>query len=330
MADPRLSTILDRSGDPATVAWAHEGAGVLSRLPDPKLAIEAAVALKNVNALAVAAEQPLPKELRKAAGAGLHRLKSQGIKPAAVAARSVVLGSEVVEGFFGAYLSLPDSSGEFEALLGAAEGAGASWTTVRFGGVDGLERLGHDHTSRSELRRIFREVDGRSDSVKVPFVLGLHLAARVAYGEEWDHFLAHLPAELRAEAGRLSPLVGAPPARAEDPGLTADAQLFPAEMVDFAVVEAIAAERQAPEAPAISADVLQAAQARVAREGFSHQQPAILRHMRILSIVYHWYGLGRCSAQIDAQVEQALRGEPVEEISAYRAAAQSEIGRAHV
>ena len=70
-----LAAILDRSGDPATVAWAHEGKGALAALPDPQLAIAAAGALGNVAALQ---SVNAPKDLRKAASAALHKLKSRG------------------------------------------------------------------------------------------------------------------------------------------------------------------------------------------------------------------------------------------------------------
>ena len=76
--DPGLAAVVDRSGDPAMVAWAHDGVGELAGLANVDVAVAAAVALRNVAALQAAAERG-PKVTRKAAAAGLHRLRSAGV-----------------------------------------------------------------------------------------------------------------------------------------------------------------------------------------------------------------------------------------------------------
>src|SRR5262245_17410281 len=92
---PDVRAILDRTGDEATVAWAHDGTGDVSKLPDPLLAIAAAAALGNVKALQSVQG---PKELRKAAAAALHKLRSTGVKvEEKVAPRAVGLGKEVID-----------------------------------------------------------------------------------------------------------------------------------------------------------------------------------------------------------------------------------------
>ena len=90
--NPVVAALLDRSGDPASVAWVHDGVGELAALPDPDAALAAAVEVGNTAALqAVAA----PKALKKAAAAALHKLRSRGVKvEAAVAPRAFSLGKE--------------------------------------------------------------------------------------------------------------------------------------------------------------------------------------------------------------------------------------------
>src|SRR5687768_5615412 len=106
MADRK--SILDRTGDAATVAWAHEGTGDLAKLPDPHLAIAAAAALGNAKALQSVTTGP--KELRKAASAALHRLRSRGVKvETRVESRTAGLGRESVDIPSRAFLSLPDA-----------------------------------------------------------------------------------------------------------------------------------------------------------------------------------------------------------------------------
>lgn len=211
MPDPRISSVVSRAADAATVAWAHAGTGDLASLPDPELAIAAAAALGNVSALqAVTA----PKTLRKAAAAALHRLKSQGVKVVdAAPARAFTLAAEVVEVPPRAWLGVPDENGGITLVLTATDNEGSCIAEVRLGEPDA--HMEHGHASRGELRDLWRRLGADAGLKEVPFVLGLHLAdgavgARADHG--WKHFMEKVADSQLAAARGADPasFAGAP------------------------------------------------------------------------------------------------------------------------
>ncbi len=237
MAHPQLASILDRSGHPATVAWAHDGAGNLAALPDAELAVDAAVALGNAAALqAVQA----PKNLRKLAAAGLHRLKSRGVKVAEAAApRSFSLGTEEVQVAPRAFISTPNTLGNIHLVLTATDREGSCIMELVYGGSKLQDE--HGHASRSELRQFWRELENDAGMHEIPFVAALHVGDTLVQGRHahgWDHLLEKVdPATLTA-ARLLDPTRHAPPARNDDgdPGDWA----LPAWLVDGKLVEDLA------------------------------------------------------------------------------------------
>ncbi len=148
MADPRLASILDRSGDPATVAWAHDGEGALVSLADPELAIAAAGELGNITALQSVTE---PKSLRKAAAAALHRLKSRGVRVEDKApANTFTLAREALVITPRAFLSGPNPLGNCHMVLTATDAEGSCIVELIVGGS--RVQAEHGHASRKELR----------------------------------------------------------------------------------------------------------------------------------------------------------------------------------
>ncbi|MFZ5482398.1 MAG: hypothetical protein ACOZNI_36890 [Myxococcota bacterium] len=216
MADP-LKSVLDRTADAPTVTWAHEGKGDVSRLPDPLLAIAAAAALGNTKALQSVQG---PKELRKAAAAALHKLRSQGVKvEAPVAPKSVGLGKEVVDVPSRAFLSLPDNQGDIELLLSSTDREGTCLLGVVLGASGTVREAQHAHLSRGELRDVWKQAEGRADIREVPFTTGLHFADLwLQKHHAFTHFCEHVPPATLASARLLDPMTRAPaPAADEDP-----------------------------------------------------------------------------------------------------------------
>lgn len=240
-ADPRLSAILDQSGDAATVAWAHRGEGDLTTLPDPLLAIAAAESLGNVAALQAAGG---PKPVRKAAAAALHRLRSRGVKvEEQVRPTSFTLGSAELDLPSRAFLSVPDRDGEVELLLTASDDEGNCVLAVIIGGPDLVREARHAHVSRGELRNLWREVEGRGMHTELTFAGGLHYAERLLAprgNHDWKHFLEHVAAATLQSARILDPMAKLPPAVEDEP-------LTPKWMVPSGLLAVQALERYASE-----------------------------------------------------------------------------------
>ncbi len=237
MAHPQLSSILDRSGHAATVAWAHDGSGDLASLPDADLAVEAAVALGNVAALqAVVA----PKHLRKLAAAALHKLKSRGVKVAEVAApRAFSLGAEDVQVPPRAFLSTPNALGNMHLVLTATDREGSCIMELVYGGSKLQDE--HGHASRSELRQFWRELENDAGMTEIPFVTALHLGDALVQGKHahgWDHLLEKVDSGTLTAARLLDPARQAPAPRGDD-GDPSDWSL-PAWLVDAKLVEDLA------------------------------------------------------------------------------------------
>ncbi len=234
MPDPRITSIVDRSGHAETVAWAHEGHGNVASLPDPELAIAAALVLGNGVALA---SVTAPKPLRKLASAALHKLKSQGVKVAAAAPpRSFSLGAEEVNVPPRAFLSRPNTMGNIHLVLTATDRDGSCIMELIYGG----SRLNdnHGHASRGELRSFWRELENDRAMGEIPFVAGLHLGDVLVQGKHahgWDHLLEKVDPGTLTSARLLDPLRHAPPAKDDDgdPGdWTLPAWLVPPKVVE--------------------------------------------------------------------------------------------------
>lgn len=216
MPDPRIAAILDRSGDAATVAWALDGQGDLAKLADPELAIAAAEAAQN-SAVLLTVQQP--KALRKSAAAALHRLKSRGVKVVEVAPRQASLAPEDFDLPSRAWLGMPDADGEVPLVLTASDRTGTCLMEMFLGSSD--RKAQHGHANRSELRGVWKQLEGDNSLAEVPFVVGLHFASRLLGSTNdhgWKHFLAHVPAATLGVAEALDPAAYAPAAIEEGVG----------------------------------------------------------------------------------------------------------------
>ncbi len=205
--DPGLAAVVDRSGDPAMVAWAHDGVGELAGLANVDVAVAAAVALRNVAALQAAAERG-PKVTRKAAAAGLHRLRSAGVSiPSAPAeARAFTLEKEHVEVMMRAYVGVPDDNGDLEVMLTIANEQGSCVVGVVLGGRSSLRDVQISFVNRSGIREVWKAAE-KYRRAEVPFVAALHYAERFAsHHEDWRHFVRLLPEGLIASARLLDPV----------------------------------------------------------------------------------------------------------------------------
>ncbi len=244
MADPRLTAILDRSGDPELVAWAHDGAGDVTTLSDPELAIHAAGELGNIAALqAVVA----PKALRKAAAAALHRIKSRGIKVAdAPAPKAFTLAREAFDVPPRAFLSGPNAMGNCHLLMTATDREGSCIMEVIIGGDKVQDH--HGHAGRSELRKFWKQIEGDDVMAEIPFVAGLHLGDAALNGKPahgWDHFLSKVAPGSLAAARSANPLEYA----LADSGAAAEGWVLPAWLLPGAVVDGIVASLPADATP---------------------------------------------------------------------------------
>lgn len=204
MPDPRISDVVSKQGHAATVAWAHLGEGELASLPDPELAIAAAAELGNVRALQSVQS---PKSLRKAAAAALHRLRSRGVKVEdAAQPRQFTLGAETVDVPPRAWLGRPDAEGRIPLVLTATDAEGSCVAEVPISEPEA--RIGHGHANRGEVRELWRRLEADPTMKEVPFVLGLHLADRVAGGRHdhgWEHLVEKVPATMLARARLYDP-----------------------------------------------------------------------------------------------------------------------------
>lgn len=203
-----IQAIIERQGDPATAAWAHEGAGRLSDLADPMLGIAAAVALGNVAALQSVAA---PKDLKKAAAAALHRLRSSGVKVQTPAPRaSFQLGQETNLPAPRAFVAAPDGSGEVEFVLTVSDADESCAIGLRAVSASLISDSGHSHLSRTELRSTWAEVQ-KNGLIEIPFTTGLHWADRlIGATHAFQHFLEHVPAAALTAARAATPRPLAP------------------------------------------------------------------------------------------------------------------------
>lgn len=314
--NPALASILDRSGHADTVAWAHEGRGNLAALPDPMLAIAAAAELGNTAALQ---SVTAPKDLRKAASAALHKLRSRGVKiEAAVAPRAFTLGRAEVAVPSRAFLSLPDLEGDLELLLTCTDGEGTCVLGVIIAGDGTVREARHAHMGRGELRDLWKQAEGRADLQELTFTAGLHFADLWLGGHDhnYKHFLEHVPGHVLAVARALEPLTTArAPIDEEDTGL--DAWLAPASLLDEAAIASGTARTSdtlaSPEgagsdavSDAIEAIVRETASAAVT----DANREKLVQAAELAAIAYRFHGRVRAAERL-MQAASALQGGAV-------------------
>ncbi len=316
MPDPAaLKNVVERTADPATVAWAHEGKGDLASLPDPHLAIAAAAALGNARALQ---SVTAPKELKKAAAAALHKLKSRGVKiEEAAPPRAFVLGKTEEALPSRAFISLPDMEGDMELLITTSD-AGGNCALGIILGAGRAKQTQHGHLARGELREVWKQATSRGDLVEIPYVAGLHYAERFLAGGEhkhdWTHFLEHVPAATLQSARILDPLASAPPAvdEGEDPN---PRWLAPLGVLDNAAltqgIQKMPAVLTAAEDDAARDAALEALYTETADRALDDgDRAALARAAELTAVALTFHGRPRGAALVRAQGEAALAGAP--------------------
>ncbi len=213
---PVVTAIVHRTADLATVAWAHDGAGDLATLPNVDAAVAAAVALRNIAALQ-GASTSTSKVARKAASAGLHRLKSAGVVVVdkVEPPRAYTLQKEDIEPLLAGFMSVPDENGDIEVILTVANERGSAIAGFVLGGWSGLREMRVTTVSRSAVREVWRTL-GRNRAAEVPFHAALHYVQPFGAGHaDWPHFVRLLPPGVVQSAQLLDPLAhrlsGQPP-----------------------------------------------------------------------------------------------------------------------
>jgi len=175
-------------------------------------AVEAALRLGRGDLLTTAKNEARDKEVRKAAAAAIHRLKSMGQKVEETrSAQAWTLKAEEAPVFPPvAVVSMPDQDGTF-AFVAVVTGANE---TVAFGGmaggVSGHRDVEHTHLSRSARREILADLRRDEAMTELPFHAALQVLERAfalggATPHEWDHLLVHLDEGTKTSA-RLLPL----------------------------------------------------------------------------------------------------------------------------
>lgn len=313
MADPTVTSIVDKSGDPASVAWAHDGVGDIAKLPNPLAAIAAAAQLGNARALQ---SVQAPKDLRKAASAALHKLKSKGLKIEAIAApRSFTLGKEDLDLPSRAFFGIPDLDGDMELLLTTSDATGNCALGVVFSAGQPKE-MRHAHVGRGELRDIWKQAEGRKDLAEVPFTTGLHYVERFAagapdYKHDWHHFLEHVPQATLQAARTLDPLAKAPAPLGDEGGI---AWVAPSGVFDHAALtegmdRLVALTRAEHVDDDVRNAALEALFAEVADRALAHgDRAALVRAAELAAVAFTLHGRPNAAASIRAQAESAAAG----------------------
>ncbi len=198
--------------DPA-IRWLTQGGAIDALDPETALhAVEAALALGRGDLLAQVKDGARNKDVRKAAGAAIHRLRAAGQKVEEVRkATSFTLAPEAAPDMPPvAFLSPPDHDGTFSFLTlvtGDAE-------TVVFagigGGAGGFRDVEHTHLGRARRRAVLEDVRRDPNLTELPFHLALQLLERAfeiggRTPHEWDHLLVHLDEGTKTSARVLAP-----------------------------------------------------------------------------------------------------------------------------
>lgn len=205
--NPEVTAIVNRSGAPSVVAWAHEGKGELAGLPNTEVAVAAAVALRNVAALQAAADSG-PKAVRKVAAAGLHKLRSAGVAVPApvVEPRAFTLEKEHLDVILRGFVGVPDDNGDLEVMLAVANEQGSAVMGVVLGGRSGTRDTQISFVDRAGVREVLKATV-RYRRAEVPFAAALHYAERFGQGHvDWRHFVNLVPEGLLASARLLDPV----------------------------------------------------------------------------------------------------------------------------
>jgi len=214
--------VLDSAGFAEAAAWLADGSGDLGALNEQVAlsAIEAAVRGQAIDRLQ--SLERSKKALKKAARAGLHRLKSTGVTvaPARQAAR-FTLGAEAVEHWSTAWLSPPDPEGYAQVFLFWSDAELVGFYLCLGGGGQGIRE---DETTlypstRSRLRKLQKDFSADPVMREIPFTTGLNLA-QAAFDDyqaltgkapmDWADFLANVPAGTKTAAQLLNPIAGFP------------------------------------------------------------------------------------------------------------------------
>lgn len=331
--DPRLAAILDRTGDPATVAWAHTGTGDVAVLPDPELAITAAGLLGNSGALQAVAG---PKALKKAAARALHQLRSRGVKvDEAPRATAFTLGREEVAGLQRAFLSLPDTEGDLELLLIAADEEGVCVLGTILGGPEVLREARHAHVNRGGMREVLRSVEERGVHAELPFTAGLALAERIytpRHEHAWSHFLEHVPSATLESARFLGPERGLPEGRPDEPEpkpwMPTPGMLQPgplASAVERMVEITVSPVYPDQESRRVAFHEAAGQAATAALDADARRR--ITEYLDYVVLAARWYGWPRHAEQLQAVADQVARGTPGAEIDAIRASVELHVAR---
>ncbi len=304
----KIQAIVDGSGDAATVAWAQRGEGSLATLSDPMLAIAAAVALGNVSALQAVNS---PKDLKKAAGMALHRLRSSGVKvQAAVAPVTFKLANTEVLPPSRAFVSLPMKEGEVEFLLTATDDEGSCALAVIAGGGDGVVEVNHAHLQRSEMRNTWKQAEGHGLK-EIPFTAGLHFVDRILgprNESNYRHFLGHVPHGVLMAAKVVDPLANVP-AVDEDPEKVGKDWTVPPGLWDAALVNTVMEEMVAESSENITDNNFydRVVERIAGRLWDPKRKPDWLRHLNLLREVFLLHGRVLSAKQVEEFVV-ALEG----------------------
>ncbi len=308
-----VTAIVDRTADPASIAWAHEGTGALANLPDALAAIEAAGQIGNVVVLQTV---NAPKDLKKAAALALHKARSRGLKivaPANPVAFS--LGREVIEVPSRAFLSLPDMEGEQELTITCTDTEGTCALGIIVSATGELREARHAHLNRAGLRDFWKQAEGRRDLAEVPFTAALAVALGVpglVRDHAWMHFLEHVPAETLAQARALDLATAAAglPGHETDGGASAEGWLPPASLFGGDMLAATfraitekmtSGEEEGTDADTELAAALDAAFTDEVRERF-------VAAARRAALAWRWHGRPEGAARLETLADNAASG----------------------
>lgn len=201
-----------RDEDPA-LRWLRDE-GTLDGLStdDALAAIEAAAQLGRADLLATAKASARSKEVRKAAGAALHKLKAAGVQVEEVRSTHQwgLKPEEAPENPPMAFLSAPDLDGRFSFLLLVTGGNENVVFAGMGGGASGFSDVDHTHLGRSRRRELLGDVRRDEALTEVPFYAALQLLERafeIAGSEphEWAHLTNHVDEGTKTSARVLNP-----------------------------------------------------------------------------------------------------------------------------
>jgi hypothetical protein len=182
-------------------------------------AVEAAVKTRNIERLQ-SLEDDGDKALRKAARAGLHRLRSAGVEvPERREAARFTLAPEAINHWSTAWIGPPDGDGYSQIFLFWADAELQGFYACHGGGGQGIieENTRLIPSTRSRMRTF---IDGFSVDPymhEVPFTTGLHLCQNALslfeeitgrVPQDWANFLANVPEGTRNAAQLLNPIAG--------------------------------------------------------------------------------------------------------------------------